>query len=234
MLSLLQPYMPVIILIGELTILIAISIVILGFILLLLTAYAIKSGNILFPRFMRAGLLFLEGMMRGMFRLFGFEDSDFLRIIVTLQNTLNRKAFMAIPVTDRAVFMPQCLRSNACPAHLHDEGLKCRECGLCRVGEGKRFLELLGYRVFIVPGSSFIKRMIKRYRPRAIIGIGCLLEVKEGIEMSTQIDIIAMGVVNSSDGCVETSADWDQVYRIALLGVDPKKVPDEMKKYLEL
>jgi hypothetical protein len=233
MMTILTPYLPVITLIGELTILIFLSILILGFILLILTAYAIRSGNILFPRFMRAGLLFLEGMMRGLFRLFGFEDSDFLRIIVTLQNTLNRKAFMAVPVSERAVFFPQCLRSNACPAHLHDEGLKCRECGLCRIGEGKRLLELLGYRVFIVPGSSFIKRMIKRYRPRGIIGVGCLLEVKEGIEMSGQYDIIAMGVVNSTDGCVETSADWDQVFRTAILGISPEKIPEELKKYIE-
>ncbi|HOL42013.1 MAG TPA: DUF116 domain-containing protein [Methanospirillum sp.] len=231
--TILTPYLPVITLIGELTILIFLSILILGFILLILTVYAIRSGNILFPRFMRAGLLFLEGMMRGLFRLFGFEDSDFLRIIVTLQNTLNRKAFMVIPVSERAVFFPQCLRSNACPAHLHDEGLKCRECGLCRVGEGKRLLELLGYRVFIVPGSSFIKRMIKRYRPRGIIGVGCLLEVKEGIEMSGQYNIIAMGVVNSTDGCVETSADWDQVFRTAILGISPEKIPKELKKYIE-
>ncbi|HOJ97320.1 MAG TPA: DUF116 domain-containing protein [Methanospirillum sp.] len=231
--TILTPYLPVITLIGELTILIFLSILILGFILLILTVYAIRSGNILFPRFMRAGLLFLEGMMRGLFRLFGFEDSDFLRIIVTLQNTLNRKAFMVIPVSERAVFFPQCLRSNACPAHLHDEGLKCRECGLCRVGEGKRLLELLGYRVFIVPGSSFIKRMIKRYRPRGIIGVGCLLEVKEGIEMSGQYNIIAMGVVNSTDGCVETSADWDQVFKTAILGISPEKIPKELKKYIE-
>lgn len=231
--SLLHPYLPVITLIGEITILIIISIIVSGFILLILTVYAIKTGNLLFPRFMKAGLLFLEGLMRGLFRLFGFEDSDFLRIIVTLQNTLNRKAFMAVPVSERAVFFPQCLRSNACPAHLHDEGLKCRECGLCRIGEAKRFLETLGYRVFIVPGSSFIKRMIKRYHPKAIIGVGCLLEVKEGIEMSSQIDIVAMGVVNTSDGCVETTADWTQIYRISILGIKPENIPEDMKKFLE-
>lgn len=231
--SIVGPYLPVITLIGELTILIISSIIFCGFILLILTVYSMKSGNILFPRFMRAGLLFLEGLMRGLFRLFGFEDSDFLKIIVTLQNSLNRKAFYAIPVSERVVFIPHCLRSNKCPAHLHDEGLKCRECGLCRVGEGKRFLEALGYRVFIIPGSSFIKRMIKRYHPKAIIGIGCLMEVKEGLEMANQVDIIAMGVVNLSDGCVETTADWDQVYKIALLGIPAKNVPDEMKKYLD-
>lgn len=229
----LEPYAPLIMLIGEITILLILAILFCGFIVLILAVHAIRSGRILFPRFMRAGLLFLEGLIRGMFRLLGFEDSDFLWIIVTIQNSLNRKAFKAVPVSERAVFFPQCLRSNACPAHLHDEGLKCRACGLCRIGEAKRLLEEVGYRIFIVPGSSFIKRMMKRYRPRAIIGVGCLLEVKEGIEMSSQKDIIAMGIVNTSDGCVETSADWDQLYRTAILGIDPSKVPEELKKYLE-
>ena len=34
-----------------------------------------------------------------------------------------------------------------------------------RCGEAMDVLEGLGYRVFIVPGSSFIKRMVKKYRP---------------------------------------------------------------------
>ena len=229
--NLLTHYSSLITLVGEITLLVIFTILLCGFILLILTAYAIKTGNILFPRFMRAGLLFLEGMMRGLFRLFGFEDHDFLWIVVTLQNTLNRKAFKTVPISERAVFIPQCLRSNACPAHLHDEGLKCRSCGLCKVGEARRLLEGLGYHVFIVPGSSFIKRMIKRYKPKGLIGVGCLLEVKEGLDMSSQIDIIAMGVVNTSDGCVETEADWEQIYRIALLGVNPSDIPEELKKY---
>jgi uncharacterized protein len=231
-LILITHYTHLLTLIGEITLLVIFAIILCGFILLILTAYAIRTGNIIFPRFMRSGLLFLEGMMRGLFRLFGFEDQDFLWIIVTLQNTLNKKAFKATAVTSRAVFIPQCLRSNACPAHLHDEGLKCRSCGECMVGEAVTHLESLGYKVFIVPGSSFIKRMIRRYHPTAIIGIGCLLEVKEGLDMSSQIDIISMGVVNTSDGCVETKADWEQVYRIALLGVEPNLIPEELKQYM--
>ncbi|MDD1725237.1 MAG: DUF116 domain-containing protein [Methanospirillum sp.] len=227
------PYAHILMLIGELTVLIILLILFCGFIILILTAYAIRTGNILFPTFMRGGLLFLEGLVRGLFRVFGFEDTDVFRIIVTLQNTLNRRAFMAVPVQERAVFFPQCLRAAACPAHLHEEGLKCRSCGLCRIGEARQHLEELGYRVFIVPGSSFIKRMIKKYHPRAIIGVGCLLEVKEGIEMSSQININAMGVVNMSDGCVETSADWKTFYQIALLGIDPEKIPKDLKKYQE-
>lgn len=225
-------YPHVMILIGQLTILFILGIIICGFVLLILSIHAIHTGNLIFPEFMRAGLIFLEGMMRGLFKLFGIEDKEFLRIMVTLQNTLNRKAFMAIPTSERAVFLPQCLRAAACPAHLHEEGLKCRACGLCEIGVVKKRLEGLGYKFFIVPGSSFIKRMVKRYRPKAIIGIGCLMEVKEGTEMAGQINLISMGIVTIKDGCVETAVNWEDVYEVALLGIDPSLIPEDMKQYI--
>lgn len=151
--------------------------------------------------------------------------------MVTLQNTLNRKAFTVIPIPQRAVFIPQCLRSGACPAHLHEEGLNCRSCGLCQIGVAKPLLEKMGYKFFIVPGSSFIKRMVKRYKPKGIIGIGCLIEIKEGTEMAGQLNLISMGIVTTRDGCVETSVNWDEVYQIALLGVNRANVPKELEKY---
>ncbi len=228
----LEPLTPFITLIGELAVLFVLFILLFGFILLIMTMYVIKTGNLIFPQFMRAGLIFLEGLMRGLFRLFGIEDEEMLRLIVTLQNTLNRKAFTATPPSERAVFLPQCLRAAACPAHLHEEGLKCRACGLCGIGTGKQILEALGYRVFIVPGSSFIKRMVKRYHPKALIGIGCLIEVKEGLEMGSQMNIVTMGVVTTKDGCVETSVNWEDVYAVALLGADRNAVPEDLREFL--
>ena len=232
MTSFLDLYPHIINLIGQVTVLFVLGCLICGFVLLFLTIYAIRTGNLLFPRFMRAGLIFLEGMMRGLFKLFGVEDQEFLRIMVTLQNTLNRKAFTAIPVGERSIFVPQCLRAGACPAHLHEEGLKCRSCGLCQIGTAKPLLEQIGYKFFIVPGSSFIKRMVKRYRPKGIIGIGCLIEIKEGTEMAGQLNLISMGIVTTRDGCVETAVNWEEVYHIALLGIDPATVPEELQQYL--
>jgi hypothetical protein len=86
----------------------------------------------------------------------------------------------------------------------------------------------MGYRVFSVPGSSFIKRMVKKYHPKAIIGIGCLSEVKEGLEMADKLGLVSMGVVTLKDGCVETLVNWEGVLEIALLGVDPSQIPPEI------
>jgi hypothetical protein len=41
-----------------------------------------------------------------------------------------------------------------------------------------------------------------------------------------------MGVVSTKDGCVETAVDWDEVFEIALLGIDPLSVPEELLRFL--
>jgi len=213
--------------IGEATVIILSSAVVVAFILVVISLYSIRTGRLYFPQTLKAGLALLEGLMKAMFRLLGLEDREMLAFFIKLHNAMNKAAFERIPVAERAVFMPQCLRSSQCPAHLTPEGLKCSGCGRCTVGEARVMLEKLGYRIFIVPGSSFIKRMVKKYRPRAIVGVGCLTEVKEGIDMADKIGLVAMGVVTVKEGCVETLVDWADVYEVATLGIDPGSVPED-------
>ena len=213
--------------VGEITIIIILGLILFALILVIISLYSIKRGKLYFPHLLKAGMVFMEGLIKALFRLFGLEDREMLSFFVQLHNAMNKKAFEEIPVTERAIFLPQCLRSSRCPAHLTPEGLKCRSCGECTIGYWRKILEDMGYRLFIVPGSSFIKRMVKKYRPRAIIGIGCLSEVKEGLEMADKLGLVGMGVVSLKEGCVETMVDWDDVMEVALLGVDPSGYPHE-------
>ncbi len=215
-------------LIGEATIIIIASAVVVAFILVIISLYSIRTGRLYFPQTLRAGLILLEGLMKAMFRLFGLEDREMLTFFIKLHNTMNKTAFEKIPVGERAIFMPQCLRSSQCPAHLTPEGLKCVTCGRCSVGEAQEMLQRMGYRIFIVPGSSFIKRMVKKYRPKALIGVGCLSEVIEGIDMADKMGLVVMGVVTLREGCVETIVEWSDVYDVAALGLDPASIPEDL------
>jgi hypothetical protein len=143
---------------------------------------------------------------------------------------MNKKSFEGVPVEKRAIFLPQCLRSARCPANLTPEGIWCQGCGLCTTGEAIRELLRLGYRVFIVPGSSFIKRMVKKYRPQGIIGVGCTLEVKEGLDLCEQLGIPGMGVVTLKDGCVETCVNWNEVLEVASLGITTTSGADTLHR----
>ena len=222
------PWNPLIYLVGELTIAIILGALIIAFILVIISLYSIKQKRLYFPRLIKSGLVFLEGLMRGMFRFFGLEDRELYTFLIKLINSMNSVEFAKIPVSERAIFMPQCLRSSKCPAHLTPEGLKCRNCGQCEVGEARLLLERMGYKVFIVPGSSFIKRIVKKYRPKAIVGVGCLSEVKEGIDMADKMGLVVMGIVTLKEGCVETIANWPEIYEVAVLGIDPASVPENL------
>ncbi|MDD1697818.1 MAG: DUF116 domain-containing protein [Methanoregula sp.] len=215
-------------LIGEITVIVILGALLTAFILVVISLYSIKKGRLYFPTLIKSGLVFFEGLMKAFFRLFGIEEREMLSFLIKLHNAMNTADFIRIPVSERAVFIPQCLRSSKCPAHLTPEGLKCRSCGQCTVGEARTILEKLGYRIFIVPGSSFIKRMVKKYHPKAIIGVGCLAEVKEGIDMADKMGLVAMGIVTIKEGCVETIVNWTDIYEVATLGIDPESIPKDL------
>ena len=215
-------------LIGEITLLFILGSIVFAILMVTLALISIKRGKIYFPSLIKAGVVLVEGLMKALFRLFGLEDQQVNSFFIELHNSMNKRAFEAVPVSDRAIFLPQCLRSSKCPAHLTPEGLKCKCCGLCMIGYWLPILEKMGYRVFSVPGSSFIKRMVRKYRPKAIIGVGCMGEVKEGLEMSDKLGLISMGVVTLKEGCVETYLDWEMLLEIVKLGLDPGIIPPDI------
>jgi len=224
-----NPYWaPLMYIIGEVTLIIILGALIASLILVFISLYSIRNKRLYFPKLLKAGLVFLEGLMKAFFRLLGLEDREMLSFFIKLHNSLNTSDFERIPVAERAIFLPQCLRSSRCPAHLTPEGLKCRSCGQCTIGEVRLLLEKMGYQVFVVPGSSFIKRMTKKYHPKAMIGVGCLPEVKEGIDMADKMGLVVMGVVTLKEGCVETIVNWTDVYEVAMLGIDPASIPEDL------
>ncbi|NTV77056.1 MAG: DUF116 domain-containing protein [Methanothrix sp.] len=199
-------------LVGEAVVLLAVLVLILSIIVTLLIIYSFKTGNFFAARYMLIGIILLENVIKAIFWIFRADDSIVDDVGVRLRNYINNKKFLDTPIQERFIFMPQCVRSTKCPAKLTPEGIKCISCGLCGVGEARKFAEDLGYRFFIVPGSSFIKRIIKKYQPKAIVGVGCHMEIKEGLDLCHRYGIPARGVPLSKAGCVSTDLDWEQFY----------------------
>jgi hypothetical protein len=202
---------------GEVTILLLLLSMLLMFLVASIVFLSIKHGKFYFPRLVRAGFAFMENIVRSGCRLVGLDDDDLTVFFIQLHNKMSESDFSKVAIKERAIFLPHCLRSSKCPANLTSEGLACKHCGRCDLDRSISELEGMGYRVFIVPGSTFISRMVMKYWPRAIIGVGCLRETKEGLEFADKLGLIAMGVVNLTDGCVETLADWPELMSVALL-----------------
>ena len=199
-------------LIGQAVVFLAAAVLLISVLIALLILYSFKTGNFFAARYMLLGIMLLEDVIKSLFWVARADDSIMNDVGVRLRNYINTKKFLNTPYEKRFIFIPQCLRSVQCPAKLTPEGIMCVNCGRCGIGEAKNYAEGMGYKLFIVPGSSFIKRIIKKYRPGAIVGVGCHMEIKEGLDLCHSHGIPARGVPLSTSGCVATSIDWEAFY----------------------
>jgi hypothetical protein len=142
--------------------------------------------------------------------------NEFMVDIVATEcrNILLRKQFMAVPYNQRVVIVPQCLRGAACPARFSSvEGAKCMGCGACKIKDITAKAKELGYLgTYIAAGGGFVRRILQSVKPRAVIGLGCPLEVNMGLTEITGKGLIGQGVMLLKSGCVETDVDLGAVY----------------------
>ncbi len=210
-------------------------------ILLIFVIALIIFGVILFLLSFKTGRYILPGVFSGIVdafyspilfivELIGLQPKYFNSIVVDVKNSINMKNFKKIPPKERVIVLPQCLRSIDCPAKLSSEkGIKCVECGLCYIKEFKEKTEALGYRVFILPGGTFVKRILQKIKPRAVLGVACFTDLFEGIRICEDAKIPVQGVLLKTTGCVETIVDWDEVWEKVHLGVDGNGVQNSKK-----
>jgi hypothetical protein len=200
------------IIIGQAVVYITLFLFIIAVLGSLLIVYSFKTERFIFPGFMLFSISFLENLVKALFRLVKLDDSIVDDVGIALKNKISLKKFRYMPVNKRMIFFPQCLRAPTCPSKLSPEGMQCIGCGRCEVGTAKKSAEQIGYMVFIVPGSSFVKRLVRKHKPTAILGVGCMAEVKAGLEMCEKLNLCGVGLVLQKAGCVSTVLDWDKFY----------------------
>jgi uncharacterized protein len=183
---------------------------------LILSLIFLKTRKIIVPNIALPILSLLESPLRFILWRIHSESDIVSSMMIDLINLRYKDSYINTPYEKRMIFLPQCLRDTKCPAPLTDEGIKCINCGRCGIGMLKDEAEQRGTPLFIAPGSSLIKRMIKKYYPKAILGVGCSMEVKEGTTIISSIGLPVQGVKLLRDGCVNTRVDIEKLYELIL------------------
>lgn len=146
----------------------------------------------------------------------GYDVEIVDEIYIKLKNETNKELFARTQFSERLLFLPQCLRNTEkCRAPLGSEGYECQNCGRCIIAEVKRQAVALGYAgVYIVPGGSMVRKIVKRRKPKAVLGIACNFELAEGAEKIGMMRIACQGVPLLRDGCKDTLADLEQILEV--------------------
>ncbi|MDR0438867.1 MAG: DUF116 domain-containing protein [Methanocalculaceae archaeon] len=187
-----------------------------------LFALSIRKKHLYCSRLLRPTYLLLKRAVQVGYLMLEIDDTKITKILIQLENDVNRDEFAMIPLEKRIVFLPHCLRSTNCQANLTPFGIKCLECGKCDLGMATSALMDAGYPVFIIPGSAYIKHLLKQSHLKAMIGVGCHIEIKQFQELARRNDVTAMIIETKSDDCVETTVVWEDVFEIASIGLDKK------------
>ncbi|WP_298536213.1 DUF116 domain-containing protein [uncultured Methanobrevibacter sp.] len=196
-------------LIGEGVVLLIFLIVILLIVGLILGIILVRKNKLVLPSVIIFIVNVFYSPLKSFANLLGLDDAFVDHIGIEVRNKVNKNKFDKIPPEDKIIVLPHCLRSAHCEASLKETGVLCTHCGKCAIGVIKEKAEPMGYRVFIVPGSSFVKKIIQQNKFKSVVGVACHVDLNQ--TMMALSDFAPQGVLLSTSGCFETKVDVSKV-----------------------
>jgi hypothetical protein len=152
----------------------------------------------------------------------GCTEKEVIQSYIQKMNNTNQEEFLATPIKERIVLVPQCLRKSDCKAPLGEHGYICQHCNPdCQVNQITKAAKNLGYKgVYILPGGSMVQKIIDFSRPHAILGIACEKEALLGGLLLQKLGIVGRAILLLRDGCVNTLVKVADVLKILGLNLD--------------
>ena len=197
------------VLIGKAAILVLFFLIILNCLALALGLYSIRRKKIIFPRFILFTIYLFYAPTKWVFSIFSINKLLVDIILVEIQNAVSLEKFKQQDQR-KIVLLPRCLRNSDCVARCDPfYGFVCIKCGRCDIGDIIKEAEIRDFKVFVIPGSSFVKKIFQEYRPTSCIGVACPVELSESMQKTSIIP--SQGVYLIDDGCFETRVDVSEV-----------------------
>lgn len=155
--------------------------------------------------------MFLNSPAKNLANFLGIDDERVAYTYLDLKNKMNEEAYFKIPQRDKILLLPQCLRSSSCKAPQDEFGYHCQLCGKCKIATVVKEARKVGSEVFVLPGASVIPRIIKKFKPRAILGVACIKELVQCVSLTDRYNIAGQGICLLRNGCRNTDVDLNLV-----------------------
>ena len=146
-------------------------------------------------------------------RTFGIQIGDAISVIedlidIEIKNLLYEKDFKK--AREKILLLPHCSRKymdSRCKAKFDPEfsTYVCSSCSEdCLINKATKLAKKKGYKVFVLPGGSCIKKIIQKVKCDAILGVACPEEIKLGTKLLERYNIPARGLPLIKNGCSNT------------------------------
>jgi len=129
-------------------------------------------------------------------------------IDVNIINLNNEEKFKKLK--KKILLLPHCARKymdNRCKAKFVPEysSYFCQGCSKdCLINQATKMAKEKNYQVFVLPGGSGVKKILKKVNPEGVIGVACLEELKLGEEILRKEGKIGLLIPLTKNGCAHT------------------------------
>lgn len=142
-----------------------------------------------------------------------FSDTRILdKWMASLKNKAHESAFAK--TKRRIILAPHCMRALDCPAYSTQIGIQCKSCGKCVFTQMKKDAEKYGYKVFILTGSSYVKRILQMEKADGVLLIACDYEINKVMRALKGKKVVTYGVPMERDGCFGTEVEYQSVLNV--------------------
>ncbi len=121
---------------------------------------------------------------------------------------------------ERLLLLPHCCRKymdSNCKAKFDSEtsSFICTNCSKdCQVNKASLLAKKHNYDVYVVPGSSCVKKIFRKKNYDGVIGVACTEEIGLATKMLKKLDIAVQSIPLIKNGCAGTRFDFGSLRRI--------------------
>jgi hypothetical protein len=165
---------------------------------------------------------FLEHSVRkfGVDKLLGIQLEDAISIVedlvdLQIKNLVHEEDYKKAKV--KILFVPHCCRKYMdwrCKAEFDPDlsSFFCNHCSPdCFANHATELAEASGYKVFILPGGSCMKKIFELIKCDAVSGIACPEEIKLGISVAESQGLAVRGIPLTKNGCANTQFNLESL-----------------------
>jgi hypothetical protein len=130
---------------------------------------------------------------------------------------------------NKALFLPHCCRKymdSRCKAEFNHEisFYICRHCSKdCTVNIATQLAKKEHYDVYVLPGGSCVRKILKRHTYDGVVGVACTDELKLAAEILKQWNMPAQGIPLIKNGCSRTRFNMETLRIIIEAGNKSQK-----------
>lgn len=154
---------------------------------------------------MRIAMSALFPFAIGLGRLFKIDTDKIKNSFIEVNNELVRTNTPNLEPGQILLLAPHCIQEYTCPHKVTNNINNCKHCGRCKVAELLDLRAKYGIHVGIATGGTLARKLVKEYRPKAIVAIACERDLSSGIQDCNPIPVL--GVLNDRPfgPCINTS-----------------------------